>query len=885
MASAINDFRDFVAWLHSPGINASSNVKRLANLILRDFDNVLATSRQRSQRSVYLANLCREHLVSTSDAIPNAAPVMQNEVWPWIRLNQFTIGPFRGFRTQETFDLSKRISLFYGPNGSGKSSFCEGLEYALLGSVEEAGAKRIDQDSYLSNSHEGRYLIPSLSATNYENQEIEVVPNIDIYRFCFIEKNRIDAFSRIAARTPAQKTELIATLFGMDKFNDFVNNFNESMDDQLVRDNVQGRNLEARRRALAQDQALVDNQAEGLSALDEEEAQLANSYSNGMTYQQLKALIGTVDSPARLQELTAVLDVLPPAIFNVTLQTLQSAYANADQAHAQLQAIRTDLARNASQISFYDLYTAVIALQTTEGDHCPACDTPLNGENHVLHNPYQKAAEGLESLRALSEMQVRHDELVENLDIASRELHSTLSKLREFLVAVGEQNSAAGSYLEGLPDSSVDRWWVDIYDEESLVLPTLEDIQNIAKRCESRDIETRGLLESRQQNINERNQLLAFQLSVQQQDGKRQNYVERIQAATQSIADFEQLNAGLIKAVGIEAEAIQRDAPIKEAYDQFNQLLRRYRSTLPGRLIAGLNQSAMDLYNAFNRNDLDQDKLAALYLPVTADQKIEIAFRGNPNRRLDALKILSEGHIRCLGLAILLAKSLSINTPLIVFDDAINAIDHDHRRGIRETIFESKYFIHMQIIVTCHSNEFIKDIQQNLNEASRRDSIVYIFRNHSGDYCPRVSGNIRSRNYVQQARDAKEELNDRGALDASRKALEMLSEKIWRWLGSYDHGMINLLLAGVGAEPSLRNLCEALRKKLVELPAFNHPSKDPVIAAFDTILGIPQQNLVWRYLNNGTHEEANRDDFDRDHVEAIVTILEQLENLELRPRR
>lgn len=885
MASAINDFRDFVAWLHSPASNASSNVKRLANLILQNFDSVLATSRQRSQRSVYLASLCRAHLATASDAMPDAAPEMQNALWPWIRLNQFTIGPFRGFRSPETFDLSKRISLFYGPNGSGKSSFCEGLEYALLGSVEEAGAKRIDQESYLSNSHEGRYLIPSLSATDHESREIAVVPNLDIYRFCFIEKNRIDAFSRIAARTPAQKTELIATLFGMDKFNDFVNNFNESMDDQLMRDNVQGRNLEARRRALAQDQTLVDSQAERLAALDDEEAQLANSYSDGMTYQQLKALIGTTDSPARLQELTALLDVLPPAIFNVTVESLQQAYANADQAHAELQAVRTELAQNASLISFHDLYKAVIALQPTEGDHCPACDTPLNGENHVFHDPYQKAAQGLESLRALAEMQVRHGELVERLDIASRDLHSTLLQLREFLDAIGEQNSAAGSYLDGLPESSVDRWWVDIYDEESLVLPTLEDIQNIARRCETRDIETRALLEHRQRHINERNQLLTFQLSVQQQDGKRQTYIDRLQAATQSIAEFEQLNADLIQAVAVETEAIQRDAPIKVAYDQFNQLLRRYRSTLPGRLIAGLNQSAMELYNAFNRNDLDQDKLAELYLPVTADQKIEISFRGDPNRRLDALKILSEGHIRCLGLAILLAKSVSINTPLIVFDDAINAIDHDHRRGIRETIFESDYFIHMQIIVTCHSNEFIKDIQQNLNEASRRDSLVYIFRNHSGDYSPRVSGNIRSRNYVQQARDARDELNDRGALDASRKALEMLTEKIWRWLGSYDHGMITLPLAGVGAEPALRNLCESLRRKLRDLPAFNHPSKEPVIAALDTILGIPHQNLVWIYLNKGTHEEADRDDFDGDYVESTVTILEQLENLELRPNR
>ena len=160
--------------------------------------------------------------------------------------------------------------------------------------------------------------------------------------------------------------------------------------------------------------------------------------------------------------------------------------------------------------------------------------------------------------------------------------------------------------------------------------------------------------------------------------------------------------------------------------------------------MAGLNDTALNLYNEFNRNDLDHDKLAALHLPVTGEQKIEISFRGNPQVRMDALRILSEGHIRCLGLAILLAKSLSIQCPLIVFDDAINAIDHDHRSGIRETIFESDHFAQTQLIITCHSDEFIKDIQQHLPTQRRDDCQVYLFRNHDGNYQPRVTGTVAS---------------------------------------------------------------------------------------------------------------------------------------------
>jgi hypothetical protein len=44
-------------------------------------------------------------------------------------------------------------------------------------------------------------------------------------------------------------------------------------------------------------------------------------------------------------------------------------------------------------------------------------------------------------------------------------------------------------------------------------------------------------------------------------------------------------------------------------------------------------------------------------------------------------------------------------------------------------------------------------------------------------------------------------------------------------------------------------------------------------------------NLVWTYLNTGTHEEAERDDFDGDLVEIVVATLEQVDRLDLRPNR
>lgn len=889
MSSAKRDFERFVIWLHQPAVGAPSEVRRLANLALANFDALARTSRQHSQRATFLVGLARTNLAHTPDEQPNIQEIAADGTWPWRRLRSMTIGPFRGFRTPEPFDLQNRVILFYGPNGSGKTSLCEGLEYGLLGSVEEAESKRIDGRAYLANLHARRFEPPTLRATDHQNREVAVAANNDTFRFCFVEKNRIDAFSRIAARPPAQRTELIATLFGMDKFNEFVGHFNESIDQQLTLTAAKQTALTGKRNALVADQATVNSEAQALLSLTNEEATLALTHSEGMTYAGLKALIGTPEAPGRLQELEGIVNAVPPAAIGLSRQSLLTTFEAPHQGLEEVAGIAAQLQARSSQVSFKDLYTAVLALQAGEDGHCPACDTPLPA---VQTNPYVKAAAGLIQLKELGELQGRLTTAQAKVASASRELRRQLAVLASFLASHEEQETPAGRYLAGLAAAPPGDWWTAVYPARSAHQDgavkegvTLEHLLAVADRVEAQDRASALARQERQRNIAERDGLNSFRLAIQAQDLRRQQLVDNVAAARARIAAFDVDNATLIQEVAQEARGIERDAPIKSAYDRFLTMLKSYRNELPGALMAGLNDAAMNFYNEFNRNDLDADKLAALYLPLTAEQKIEITFRGNPQVRVDALRILSEGHIRCLGLAILLAKGQSIQSPLIVFDDAINAIDHDHRSGIRETIFESDHFADTQLIVTCHSNEFIKDIQQHLPAQRRNDCQVYLFRHHTGNYQPRVTGNVPSRNYVVRARASKDALDNREALASCRQGLEMLSEKVWRWLASHDLGVLNLQIAGMGAEPNLRNLSEALHKRLNDATTFNHANKAALVNAFGRILGIPAANLIWTYLNKGTHEEADRDDFDADLVESVVQTLEALDGLDLRAGR
>ncbi|MBE2321310.1 AAA family ATPase, partial [Solirubrobacter sp. CPCC 204708] len=209
----------------------------------------------RRGRSTRLAPLAVEHLAQTPAAFdaeaggPEAGPALG-------RLHQLDVGPFRGFMRQETFDLSHDITLVYGANGTGKSSFCEALEIAMLGSISEAQVKRVDQRAYCNNARLRRHVAPVLSSRD-EDRPQAVQPDEAEYRFCFIEKNRLDDFARIAARTPGDQRQLIATLFGVDQFSEFVRGFNPSLDQDLMLAGVQAAQLSQRRVQLANSEQTI----------------------------------------------------------------------------------------------------------------------------------------------------------------------------------------------------------------------------------------------------------------------------------------------------------------------------------------------------------------------------------------------------------------------------------------------------------------------------------------------------------------------------------------------------------------------------------------------------------------------------------------------------
>lgn len=879
MASAEHDYQLFIQWLHQPDRETPEDVRRFARLVLDNFESVCATTRHRSQRSVHLVDLARQRFTTTDPDQPQMDAIAVGAGWSWQTLCHISLGPFRGFRNVEDFDLSRRIVLFYGPNGSGKTSLCEALEFALLGAVDEGAQKRIDATQYLSNIHEGRFVPPQLAALDAQGQRVVVQADADAYRFCFIEKNRIDSFSRIAAKPTGQKTELIAALFGMDDFNEFVGQFNESIDTQLSIQPVQGQELTQRRQAIAHDTELLVGEAASIAAFERVEREYADAFQTGLTYAQLQQAVGSAEVPSRLQTLIEILNQPAPALYGIRHQDLLAAFSVADEAQKLVEELVGKLALQQDGAAYQNLYCAVLELQALSPDHCPACDTTIVGELHVHANPFIKAEQGLVHLRELTLLKQRYQAAIDQRRVASDNLRRYFANFSQRVGATVNSEHELLRYLANpgfQPDTA---WWKIGYNPTAGGVSLSQQAVNYALQLEAADTAIQQNLKQRAQLITERDRLFEARIALAEHAERRKQASVAIAKARQRVDVFEAQNTALNTAVVEEETRIAAEVRIQVAYNKLLSLLRHYRSELPGTLMAGLNDLAMELYNEFNVRDAAEDKLAALHLPVTGDGRIELSFQGSPEARVDALQVLSEGHVRCLGLAILLAKASHIKAPTVIFDDAINAIDHEHRQGIREALFQSERFANTQIIVTCHSNEFIKDIQ---NHIDRAQWLSYTFRHHTGDHHPRVLRDLPAQAYLINARAAIDRGDHRGALQPCRQALEMLANKIWRWLGQCNQGVISVKLAGIGDQPSLRNLCDGLRARLNGARTFEHVDKQPLLDAINQILGIPEQTLLWQYLNKGTHEEQDREDFDEGVVEQLVALMETINSLRLR---
>jgi DNA sulfur modification protein DndD len=870
-----NEYLRFLQTLKAEDV--SPEVRKIANLVIDHLDEIQPLGTAQSRRTKKIAELASKNWNELSDVIKDVANEV-GEVDEIVKqLKSIKIGPFRGFSKEETLNLNSSLVLIYGPNGSGKSSFCEALEYGLLGSVEEAQSKRfVNQPNYFKNAHVNRFVNPIIEGVNGKDENVLVLPNEAFYRFCFVEKNRVDSFSRIAAHAPAKQAELISSLFGLDSFYDFVKNFSREIDDRHI-DLVgkQSFQLKGKQQDLEVHKLTIKDNKQSLVTQTDLENELAKKFKADITFDQLVAALGSEETPGEIQTLEIILLHKQPLLVNLTENSLEASKAEVESAHKKLTAKLDELARASEGLSFKQLYSALLDLQEVSEDKCPACKTLLV---QVVKNPYELAKDELEKLAHLALLEQERDQLGADFNKVIKSIYRVLKTCVEQIGIEFEVNSLSLCLLED--EAELDwGWWQALEPGSEDTASYWYLLKNQVRKLEQRDATVNKANEEREPQQTRLSELRKFKEEVVKKQATRKMLDEGIEKAKTAIDTFDEINKVLIESVKAEKSIIQTNDKIAMNYSIFVDMLVCYKEGLPGKLVADLGDLVVTLYNAFNRNDSPKDLLAAIKLPIAAGQRIEIAYQEDQNKFFDALHILSEGHIRCIGLAILLAKNLKTNSPLLIFDDPVNAIDDEHRSAIRETLFKDDYFKEKQIILACHGNEFFKDTHQLIGRKAAQESESYKFLPQIGENHVQVSSFKRPTNYVLAGVELFNDAEYRDALMSSRRALEYLSEKAWTHYGKHcdkTDSLISVSRRAPSAPWDLRQLVDNLRVKFKKTNA-EIPNKDEIISVFEALLGPNAQVPPWLYLNKGTHEENDREEFDHAVVGTIVTSLEKLD--------
>jgi AAA15 family ATPase/GTPase/ABC-type arginine transport system ATPase subunit len=820
----------------------SEGVLKISKLVLENLDEISRLGTSQGQRIKRIVSLASQNWSRLSPNITHSSDTQRDQVPAIDYLTSLKVGPFRGFARREAFDLSSKLVLIYGPNGTGKSSFCEALEFGLLGSVAEAESKRFrNQHDYLKNAHTNTFSPPQLSGVDELGNEFTVKGNEPLYRFCFVEKNRIDNFSRIAAQAPAKQTELISTLFGLDSFNEFVRNFSQEIDGKYL-DLIGRKNqelLQKRQELKAFDQQEANGKAE-IQAVEDRQSVLANRYCEGKTFNQMVAEIHDKNGvPGTISQLEEQLQKPVKNKSNVTTAKLTTITTAIQSQVHELAEVQKQLAKASNQVSFKTMFEALSELQSLSLDSCPACKTPLD---RVKVNPFTNASHELMQLRHLADLQEKEKQLAQGVN----QPLTNLSEILNICCSRFSQENTLTSFKIGPTGSVPVNWWTSLNQRLDDGFTPLQHLKAQVEQLEADDMAIDNDIQSRSSKQKRLNDLREFSRQIVVLQTQRQTAEQSIKTAENARANFAKENAVLIADAQAELATIETNKVIAKSYSDFVVLLNAYKEGLPSQLIADLGDRTVKLYNAFNRNDMPSEKLAEVRLPLAQNQRLELAFQNDPHKLFDALHILSEGHIRCIGLAILLAKNLKEKCPILIFDDPVNAIDEDHRESIRRTIFEDQHFVDTQVIMTCHGEEFFKDVCNLLPAQALSQSKTLSFLPRSDEAHIRVDFNCSPRNYIIAARSHFERNEIRDALTKSRQALETLTKgKIWRYVNKYGDGYLSIKLRSADAPIELRNLSDQLKKQIGK-GDFADQCKERIFYPLEVLLGLDGSSREWR---------------------------------------
>lgn len=681
------------------------------------------------------------------DSRPELDWVAPSDLGPLLSLQ---VKNFRGFGELSAEDrgsflqFRKMKNIYYAPNGGGKSSLCEAIEYGTTGHIKEADRRKTKVKTYIARGSAK----PTLSLVGRNRS---TVTKSLAWSACFIDRNRLQEFSLLGSKdTGSAESDVVASLFGLEEFQEVIGrfvrpeSFNLSLHlkpdqaEALAQVEIDRRALLAERQDHYNRVAEINDQVCGALGLQKDQQSAV----------RIRFLRIKTEIELKIRKTEQLKLAKAPEVDSLTGAGRAARVARYLLARKSM--IEAAFLRSAKDIDYEALYLAIQDLgQMEKNNTCPACSTPLQ---LVSENPFQRAKRELQALGRLEILRTaerRNEERIlqivravaagleeieknERLDIPCRlNLDQLKTELADFDTFTDRSARAA---------SVLSRFIFLVRDEAF-------EIETYLQACTQK----RELFEQASDEVTRLNG--AIELLQQKQDLIRGLFGEK--NACKKMAETAGKNiARLIDRRSIlerdDANTIRFNSFIRQVQEEYGNLyqdLLTYKLTLEKARITGIETKAAEYYKSINSHDDEHECIDAIRFDKVNDS-YRIKIDTVDGTIQDAFAVLSEGHLRVLGLSLLLAMAQKNRLPLIVFDDVVNAIDSDHRSNIIDLLFSDPYLCRTQMVVTTHDRLFWERfciIADRHSQADQHASSVLSYTNrgivsvdHSGGFQSKV---------------------------------------------------------------------------------------------------------------------------------------------------
>lgn len=351
-------------------------------------------------------------------------------------------------------------------------------------------------------------------------------------------------------------------------------------------------------------------------------------------------------------------------------------------------------------MNYQKLYNAIKNLDDISAlEICPACETPID---NVHKHPRDVVRDELPKLDHLNRLTSVCNTIQEQIQLRVDTSASYVQKcLNEHKDSLSVQLKTILEEISDCDKSSVSEYVVSL----SKIVPYLKEVEilNNALKAKNNRVDSQA---SRLISLNSKIELIEEKLRLCAVHETEITASKRVLTGLNNeivniLSDILGYKAQIAKDHIFNEFANNLEASYKKLYNELNS----YKQEVEAENISGIELSTLSYYNQINKHDAPSDLVSEIKFKQ-ANGTYRIILKMQDDKEDDAFCVLSEGHLRALGLALLLSVAKKNCHPIIIFDDVVNAIDTEHRSNIIDMFSEDGYLKNTQRIITTHDRMF-----------------------------------------------------------------------------------------------------------------------------------------------------------------------------------